>query len=288
MEDVWPFKVLKIEDSSEIKFLYNLGWGAERIAEKFGVSKSVIVRALHHLGVSLRSHKDRMISRGVSINEMAFSDFGSAEDAYWFGWLLADGCISDNKTGIPTVSIALARRDRKVLVNLAKYLNLPCNRVKDYEYYVKTTDKNYSMSKIAFNNHIVSENLLKMGMSQRKSTQEVAPEELKYNRHFWRGYFEGDGYISCPKSQGISVQLCGSLVICQQWKDYCESLAPEMNVSIYKKLTKDGSSICTTSSGHKENVKIVLDSLYSDVPENNILGRKYKRYVDWFELSNIS
>lgn len=274
----WIFTTVTPQDAQKAKVLYLSGKNVSEVCEVVGNSVTTITRVLRGLGVDLRDTKDRC----MDIDAKAFTDINDDETAYWYGWLLSDGCMSPTQLGTPTISIALKREDRAVLENYCSYIRLPPARVKDYEFYVHTVDKHYSMSVVKFSNHHISETLYGLGMRPRKSMNEVVPKCFLFNRHFWRGVIEGDGYISNPSSvrPQAKVHLVGSQSLCEDFKRYCESMA--VRVRVYPQVKESGKILYATYSGGKDNVKKLMDSLYQDVPEHMRLKRKYERYLGWF------
>jgi LAGLIDADG DNA endonuclease family protein len=54
-------------------------------------------------------------------DELAFTR-STAESAYWFGFILADGCIYESARHSPNLSVALAEKDLPLLETFQRFL----------------------------------------------------------------------------------------------------------------------------------------------------------------------
>lgn len=272
--EVWPYKKVLPEHVPVLISRYTSGESAEKICRDLPFAKDVAIKVLRDFGIPVKTRKENRFSMGFKINEEAFSDPTEAECAYFYGWLLTDGCLRETKYA-HTVTIQLQVRDISILESMQSYLGLE-GRVKVRERYDKRTDKTYSSCNLNFQYAPITERLMGYGLSPRKSTLEVAPPEFSTNRHFWRGVLEGDGYLSklgsCTK-----MQICGSEILCNQWFSYCKSVVPDMHMTITPDNKNNG--LFHTYSGRFEECKAVLDTLYLGVPEHMRLKRKYDLYV---------
>jgi hypothetical protein len=211
---------------------------------------------------------------GHTINEDAFLDVNEKECAYFYGWLLTDGCLKKTKYA-HNVSIEIGLKDVAILESLQSYI-ANGNTVRVRHRFDKRTDKTYSMCSYAFQYEPITSRLMSLGLSERKSTKELCPGVFLYNRDFWRGVLEGDGYLS-KLGSGTKMQICGSVELCNQWFDYCKSVVTDMHMTITEDHKKN--SLFHTYSGRFTECKLVLDSLYLGVPQHLRLERKYNLYV---------
>lgn len=271
--ETWPYKKVLPEHVPELIARYEGGESARKISLDMPFAEDVALKVLRDFGVVIKTRKEVRFSEGCTLNREAFCDFNDPATAYFVGWLLTDGNIKKTKYGM-SVSLELSTKDRKVLESLASYLNLGEGRIRDRSRFDSRTGNTYYTSSIAFSYDPINERLISLGISERKSTKEIAPDALLYNRDFWRGVLEGDGYLSkldsCTK-----MQICGSETLCHQWFDYCKSVVPDMHMTI----SHGRNGLFHTYSGRFEECKSVLDSLYLGVPEHLRLERKYNLYV---------
>lgn len=254
----------------DIRSRYVGGESSVSIAKQYGCSDDTILRLLRNLGVEIAGKNDLMFRRGVgySIDKNAFKDTSTEKAAYFSGWLITDGNVSDRGR----VSLELQEQDDIVLKNLKEYLNLS-NNIYYRSRFDKRTGNTYKGVTLYFSNAEVVDTLRRLNIVPRKSLKEVCPEVFKYNRHFWRGAIEGDGHISYRKS--YSLFLYGSEDFTNSFKTYVESLGVTAKV---KRSTSTGMYMCVVSS--RDRVKIVLDHLYKDC--TLYLPRKYEVYKEYY------
>lgn len=200
------------------------------------------------------------------INKDAFSDTNEEECAYYYGWIVSDGCLCSR--GVVTLSVHT--KDIEILSNLKEYVG--GNRV-IYSGITKPDPRTgtvYQTSSFSFQDDDLSERLINFGLEQRKSTKETCPEVFKLNRNFWRGMLEGDGCISKTSN---NLDLVGSEEIVQDFANYFKFLFPECNPRLNKKGSISVVSLCS-----KIYSKQILDELYRDCKYK--LSRKYKIYLE--------
>lgn len=283
-KEKWPYRKVKPEHVPELIRRYEGGESARKICMDMPFKEDVAIKVLRDFGVHIKTRKEVQLSRGSRLNVDAFADPEDPDCAYYFGWLLTDGYISKTKYGY-RVAIELANSDRKVLEGLCAYLNLPQDRVVDRKRVVKFRGRDAGVethvSCISFSYGPISDRLMEYGLIERKSLKEDPSEVFQHNRHFWRGVFEGDGYISKLGTDN-KLQMCGSKMMCHKWAEYCKSVFPGMGVKVFSQIGEYGSEVFHAYSGRHEQCKAVLDSLYLGVPEERRLSRKYDIYVGRF------
>lgn len=269
----WPYKKASLEQIIEVVNRYSNGESCEKICVDTPFGKDAILKYLRDCNVHIKTRRENRFSMGFTINENAFLDTSEPEAAYFLGWLITDGNIRDGNR--KQVSLEIKSGDVSILKSLRDYIGNSgkiSNRTRTTINGTLTEMVSYS-----FSYHKISERLLALGLFPRKSMKEKCPEVFLYNRDFWRGAIEGDGYLSKLDSD-TKLQLCGSKTFIEQWALYCKSIVPEMNVSIYKGSNKSN-DLYHGYSGKFLECKKVLDSLYLGVPEHLRLKRKYDLYV---------
>lgn len=273
--EVWPYRKILPEHIQPLIVRYQGGESVRKICLDFPFEEDVALKALRDFDIPIKTRKENRFSVGFSINEDAFSDIEEEECAYFYGWLLTDGNIKETKYG-HQVSMELGSKDKKILESLSSYINNG-NMIR---YRARTdirTGNTYEQNSYAFQYEPITKRLMDFGLEPRKSKREVCPEEFLYNRHFWRGVLEGDGYLS-KLSACNKMQICGSETLCNQWKDYCQSIVPGMYVNVYEQ----SNGLFNSYSGKFAECKAVLDTLYLNTSDNLRLERKYNIYVGRF------
>jgi len=251
----------------EVCSKYLEGKSSKLIAKTFGCSEDTVLKALRSNHIEIKTSVDYA---DYKVNLEAFENPHDSDCAYFFGWLLTDGCIY-GKEGNERVSLEVSEKDAEILRNLKKYVGTnPEIRVRKRE--DSRTGKTYSQASFSFTDKILVKRLKDLGLTSRKSLKEVVPENFKYNRDFWRGVLEGDGHIR-PGSR-YEITICGSQQLCDSFSDYCRKIHPTCNPSI----RTNGRGLYTVHLYNKASCKIILDSLY--VGCKLMLPRKYNTYLE--------
>lgn len=244
---------------------YSNGESTPEICKDLPCNEDTALRVLRTAGVTIKTKRELKFYKGYTINEDAFCDLDSEEAAYFYGWLLTDGCLSKK-----SVSLEVASKDEEILVNLQKYMG-SSNSIRRRSRVDKRTGNTYHQSSFAFSHDVILDRLISLGLTPRKSLQEICPEEFKYNKHFWRGVIEGDGHIS--KSQN-KVELCGSINLINGFMEYVRVICPEYN----SMTVRMNGSMPYTAISSKAVCTEVLRALYEDA--NLVLTRKHQTYLE--------
>ena len=261
-------KKLNISNSSIVD-LYNTGLSCQKIANQMNVSESFISKKLKELNITKRSNS---IYRRRTWNENFFNSINTEEQAYWLGFLYADGCVHDKPNGQKLISLVV--KDKEVIEKFIKALKGDF-KVKQY----KDVYGVYLTSKIMFND------LYKLGCVPRKSLLLKFPIiDKKLIPHFIRGYFDGDGsvFISNPKNynktstiyKSISVGVCGTYELLSVLSMY----AP---INIPKKDKRKQGNIWYSSISGPNKVLDFYNYLYKDA--TIWLDRKKNKFENYFK-----
>ena len=167
----------------------DLHWAREKIrsgktiksiALELGISRVTLGYKLKNAGTPLRS---------VKFDERFFHVIISEAQAYWLGFIMADGCVS--LTHSPKVVIKLKKEDRSHLEKWHESIN-SCLKVCDSG--VGVQSQHYSKQ--------MCQDLVFHGCTPRKSLSLVFPRITnELIPHFVRGYFDGDGCANMRKHQ---------------------------------------------------------------------------------------
>lgn len=272
----WPYKKVKPEHVPALIERYQNGESARKICLDMPFAEDVALKVLRDFDIPVKTRKENRFSMGFKINENAFSDVNEPECAYFYGWLLTDGNLRKTKYA-HSVTIELSLKDAEVLESLQAYINNG-NMIRVRHREDQRTRNTNSMCSFAFQYEPITKRLIDFGLEPRKSLRELCPKEFLFNRDFWRGALEGDGYLS--KLDGCTkMQLCGSEELMNQWFEYCKSVVPDMHMTIKSYSKKEEKKLYYAYSGRFDECKAVLDSLYLGVPEHLRLERKYNLYV---------
>jgi len=121
-------------------------------------------------------------------NENYFEIIDTEDKAYFLGFICADGCVlNDAKTYRYQLNLKIHKKDEHILQELLKYTN--------GEMEIWRHEKR-NMSQIAFSGKKMIEDLEIHGVIPKKTFMVEYPQiKEDLERHFLRGYFDGDGCI---------------------------------------------------------------------------------------------
>lgn len=165
-------------------------------ANKYGISVASIEHFMKQQGITYRSQHGRK----NFFNQGFFHDITTEAQAYFLGFLYADGCISGigkNYTRLCRVTINISAKDRIILEQFISAIQASGN-LHIHEYMPnETTYANNPMCKLVLNSTQMADDLIILGYSGLKSDRLSLPKIPQHlYRHFVRGYFDGDGCIT--------------------------------------------------------------------------------------------
>lgn len=147
-----------------------------------------------------RVERGRDGSRKYPLNEAFFSEIVTERQAYWLGFVTADGgIIRGDKTN--ALRVELTGRDIAHVELMVA--DLGSN---------KPVSTGRGCARISFDSRRLVDDLERLGVTQRKSAT-VEPWEgpADLMPHYWRGMVDGDGTIYRTTRDGVwNVALCGS------------------------------------------------------------------------------
>lgn len=155
--------------------------------------------------------------RSSTYNSKAFSNWDEEEAAYFYGFILGDGCLHE-KGNTKSIVIGMNSKDIGILEKLKAYLG-SSNKISS------RIANGYNVSQFNFSDKEIINRLIAVGLAPRKSTREVIPIELENNRHFWRGLVDADGCLSAKNTQAkfaFTVNLVGSKETAEKFKIFSD------------------------------------------------------------------
>lgn len=255
---------------------YQKGSSSYSLGRKYNINPSTITSIFEREGYKRRSNK--INSRRFFVNESKFKKIETEEDAYWLGFMFADGYVSKRGESLIT-GVALAESDKEHLDKLNKYLE------SSYEVKKYMSGSGYSEGncyvRLLITSNPLGENLINQGCVLNK-TDILKPPTVKPGliRHFLRGYFDGDGSIFITKGS-YTVNLVGTFEMCEFFQDYLLSQGlVKQKTKIDKR--KEEHKVCYTRYGGNQQTLKIMNHLYEG--STVYLDRKYKRYKELCEL----
>jgi len=265
--------VSKLSDIEKIKCveLYVSGRSCKEIALEYNVSTQAIWGILKRRDVTIRSQSE--LQRVYPCDEHFFDQIDNEEKAYFFGLLYADGCNLDSRNNI---TLSLQESDKHILETMSELIQ---------------PDKPLQFIRLSHNNQnqndqyrivICSKHMCKVlndyGLIPRKSLVKEFPQVIleldkDIQRHFIRGYFDGNGSVSSSQNYKTHcLSFSSTLEMCNAINNllslYISNLNPDIRLS-HEKRKVNNYSLRYTS---KHAIQKIYDYCYKSA--NFYLTRK--------------
>lgn len=242
-----------------------LNMNMSQIRRKYGYSLNIIKKYLLEHSVNIRDNS--VNSQKYSFNHMFFDNIDSEKKAYWLGFMYADGHIVSNQ---PQLSLTLSSADRGHIVKFDNDIssNYP---IKDYHHHNNHGEINNYSRLIISNKHFYN-SCINKGLYPRKTEIVSFPSFLTNNlqRHFIRGYIDGDGSITTNGKVGkiaYKIRICGTKnMLTEIHKIFRQNNLlsnPTKNITLNKRHDNNVDNYDTTYGGNIQT-KRILTYLYKD------------------------
>lgn len=256
-------KIINLEQEKDIIEKYKQSIPLIKLQKEYDINYNRIKEIINRYNCEKISHTKRL---NPHIKEDYFEKINSKEKAYWLGWIISDGSITNNQEkGKYQLEITLQPEDEDILHLLEKDLGIT-NKVYN-------SGEKYKRFSLGCKKIILD--LEKLGITQNKSfTVKIPNIDKKYNSSLIRGIFDGDGGFSVyTRSTGQHCQelsFCGNQYIIEWiFNTLTEELPKLSKVSITNEA-----SIKRIRWSSKRDIILLRDYLYKDT-ENHYLKRKY-------------
>lgn len=163
---------------------YQNGASIPALMEKYNHTRPTIEKWIEVSPIDKRRD-----NRKYTLNEERFQSIETEEDAYWLGFLLADGYLNEDRGFL---NLKLGLKDEDHLIKFKNYLNSTA---------LIKSDKGGSgqeIKSLVINSRTLCMNLKQQGVFQGKTLQEKPnlniPKHLL--KHYIRGIIDGDGCLT--------------------------------------------------------------------------------------------
>lgn len=260
--------------------LYNEGYSAAAICKHLPYTPHTIIDHLRDAGVSIRSKAGAK----TPLNDSYFETIDSEEKAYFLGFLMADGCVSERYHSQPAISLQLHSDDEYILHRLKEETESGVNIT-----YLKS--RNHSSWRV--HSKKMATDLAKYGIVPRKTGHECLPIDMipdNLIRHFIRGFFDGDGWFSVTSCHGIpngriSLGFVSNINMLISIKEYLNkniSNLTDIKIHEYSDTDKGYTGFSMMLYAKLDNVKDIGNFLYEDA--TIYLERKYNTFTNAISL----
>lgn len=266
------YKQLTESDKDEIVQMFSDKIGIRQIAKIFPCTVRAVPLVLKERGI-IAKRKNR-----YALNEHYFDNINTEQQAYWLGFIMADGCITTSNY----FAFTLAEKDKDMVYQLAKDLQ--------YTGSVYTPDissSNFHRTnsyRINFSSKLLCDALRKLNITEHKALREDVPmlsENLM--RHFIRGMFDGDGsvYTSistvCHNGKRYEYYSVGVNIACSYTIGLRLQSIIEQGIAYTPKLHKHNSKNCWyINILNKKSIKDFYHFMYSN--SSIFILRKRNKY----------
>lgn len=242
------------------------------IAKIIGSSVSYVKSIGRYISKGKKSHCS------YHCDDNYFENIIEYKQAYWLGFLMADGCIykRKNEKSQKWIRICLQKQDINHLIKFKNCINSnhPIKTIKR-----KSDNREYVAITIVSNK--MADDLSKYGCVERK-TGVIKIPKLNNEYLIWgfiHGYIDGDGSIVISYTNRYQVSLCGNKEIIQDIESFIYQ-----QLKFHGNIRQDNREYSfpfynVTWEGHKK-----LDSIFKHTYLRNIiyLDRKYERVQKYY------
>lgn len=252
---------LTLEQEQTIRDKYEKGFSLFQLQKDYNISYNKIKNIIK--SCSVVSAAKRL---NPTLKEDYFEKIDSNEKAYWLGWLVSDGSITNQPDKSKfQLELTIKAEDENILHLFENDLGVQ-NRV-------YTSNKKYK--RFSLGSKKIVTDLEKLGITQNKTFSVKVPAfNEQYNAAFIRGLFDGDGGFT--HYQRTSGQSCNELSFCGNeyiisW--VLKTLTQALPALKQNSITKEG-SIKRVRWSSKKDIILIRDYLYLK-HNNHFLQRKY-------------
>ncbi len=247
--------------------LYNSGISTNEVSRIFKMDRAIFRENLRENGFILTDK-----NYNPKINRNIFNKIETEEQAYWLGFLYADGYVSksDNR-------IELILKDREHVEKFSDFLGLEKERIKERK--IKLFEKIFLEYRLSFRNIEIHKDLIEKGCTPQKSLTLSFPKDnivpVSLLNHFVRGYFDGDGSLGIYNN-GKKYEKKYCLISLNGTKEFLDNIKNIYNLP-NNKYSMDGKAYRYATTSY-DFVKFFLNSLYKD--SKIYLDRKYNIFIN--------
>lgn len=232
-----------IEQEQQIIQKYLDGSSTHMLSKEYSCDSSTIGNILKANQVPRRSLSEaRNNFTGIVVNEQAFENISTPEQAYWLGVMYTDGYISKANKYTNYFGISVMKKDKDWLKQFQSFLKTNAH-IKEYVQssgYAVGTDY---VRLIIGNNKIVAD-LERYGVVEHKTKLISAIPSIPYKIDFIRGVIDGDGSLRKTYPQ---IRIAGNYDFLKEIGDYLQ---------VPYDIVPDKTIFCLTVKGVETNKKL--------------------------------
>lgn len=266
---------MTVNDSKNICQEYLAGLSAKYLTKKYKTSELRVRKILIDGNVKIRNRSEaRKIYR---VDESVFDNLNE-HSLYWIGFLFADGCLTQTRSGTWRLSLGLQSSDRNHIEKFKDFLSAT-NPIEEEKRTLISEGKVYNRSRIQILSNKLGEKLTSYGLVKNLKMNPI--ELLAKSKHFWRGVIDGDGSVVIHKNTNrCQIIFLGNLDLAVKYQIFVRKLIPE-SVANIRRCGKEGKIFSVGLDGYQA-VKLAR-YLYED--SKVFLDRKKAKAIEMIELN---
>lgn len=258
---------LSFEDEDVICQKYRSGMTMAALGAEYSVDDTTILGVLRRKDEASRKTKENQ----YNLDEHFFDQIDTEEKAYFLGMLYADGNVARDQ---PSIKLSLQECDKYLVERLNSLVT------SDRPIKMRTYDENPNHQRqfgLEMYSHHMKETLVSYGMVPAKSLilqfpNIIASANEDVQRHFIRGYFDGDGHVSLhirkdkrnarsPINYKFLIAIVGTREMCNGMEQVINCYLPTV-ITHVRKHNKSDSNTYNLSIQGRYNVTDCLTWLY--------------------------
>lgn len=255
----------KIVEYNIAKELYEQGESLTSICEKLKFERHMLSKLFKEDNIEIKQNK-------YIYNENAFKTIDTEEDAYWLGFMYADGNINELRM---VCDLSMAEKDVDHLEKFKNFIS-PNNNLIKRKSYLSSTNKEYYSYRFYITNKQITENLINNGCLWSKTYDIKFPTHISKEMmpHFIRGFFDGDGNITSSLRQNNLNFTCANY-------DFLTDLQNYLNLTCEMKKNKIVNDNRSEAKRIQWSAKKDLISFYNYIYKDATiyLDRKYNTFT---------
>lgn len=218
------------------------------------------------------------------MKENIFHTIDTPNQAYWLGFLAADGSVSGDQ-----LVIGLSTKDIGHLEKFRAFIEADNLTITTRQTLCSNNNKRYSASYLSIRNKQLIKDLKQYQIIENKSQQSIdflsyIPNEYKI--YFIFGLFDGDGWFTNTERSGQNFGICGNKnIIASVYSFLCDYFNWEHHISIGQETH---SQITYRFAITRQQYCLDFITSYCSAFSNcDLLTRKYKTAKEIFDILSI-
>lgn len=239
---------------SDVRYISDIG------VLYYGITRFINERNnMRTLRSKLMNTKDNR--RKYIFNDKSFDNINNQDKAYWLGFIMGDGFVSDD-----IMAVEISRKDEQHLEKLIIFMG--GNNKITY------TSKNCCV--VRFCSRYLVNALKKYGVVKNKTYKKILTPDIpnKFIRHFYRGLYDSDGWITEHKSKrGVSQFEFG-------FSSYYPDILLEIQGWLVDKGCKSKGYILTRKRRKEQVSQFIIGGTINFQKIYNVFYRNTETYLD--------